>query len=54
MSKETWSGRRPSIAYMDVFGCVTYVMVSDERRGNFDANDTKCCKGTKGYRLIYL
>ena len=40
-----WSGRRPCIAHMRVFGCVAYAMVPDERRCKLDANGTKCVFG---------
>ena len=58
--KETWSGRRPCIAHMRVFGCIVYVMMSDGKRRkkkththtHIDAKDTKClcfgyCKASK-------
>ena len=52
--EEAWSGRRPCIAHMRVFGCVAYAMVPDEQRGKLDAKGTKClflgyCEGTKAY-----
>jgi transposase InsO family protein len=55
--EEAWSGRKPCISHMRVFGCIAYAMVSDEKRGKLDAKGTKClflgyCEGTKAYRLM--
>jgi len=55
--EEAWSGRKPSISHMHVFGCIAYAMVPDEKRGKLDAKGTKClflgyCEGTKAYRLM--
>ena len=56
---ETWTGRRPCIAHMHVFECVTYTMVSDEQMIKLDTNDIKCLllgcyEGIKAYRLMCL
>lgn len=40
--KETWSGRRPCIAHMCLFGYIPYAMVLDEKRGKLDVKGTKC------------
>jgi transposase InsO family protein len=50
--EEAWSGRKPCISHMCVFGCIAYAMVPDEKRGKLDAKGTKClflgyCEGTK-------
>jgi hypothetical protein len=55
--KEMWSGRRPCVAHMRVFGTIAYAMVADEKR--FHAKITKCmflgyCEGIEGYRLMCL
>jgi hypothetical protein len=57
--EEAWSRRKPSVAHMQVFGCLAYAMVPDEKRGKPDAKGTKClflgyCEGTKAYRLMCL
>jgi hypothetical protein len=57
--EEAWSGRKPSVAHMRMFGCLAYAMVPDEKRGKLDAKDTKClslgyCEGIKAYRLMCL
>ncbi len=55
--QEAWSGRKPCISHMRVFGCIVYAMVPDEKRGKLDAKGTKClflgyCEGSKAYRLM--
>jgi hypothetical protein len=57
--QEAWSGCKPCIAHMRVFGCIAYAMVADAKRGKLDAKGTKClflgyCEGTKAYRLMCL
>lgn len=58
-SEETWSGRRPCIAHMRVFGCVAYAIMPDVQRDKLDSKGTKCLllgyyEGTKAYRLMCL
>ena len=55
--EEAWSGKKPCISHLRVFGCIAYAMVGDEKRGKLDAKGTKClflgyCVGTKAYRLM--
>jgi len=55
--EEAWSGRKPCILHMHVFGCIAYAMVPDEKRCKLDAKGTKClflgyCESTKAYRLM--
>jgi hypothetical protein len=55
--EEVWSGKKPCISHMPMFGCIAYAMVLDEKRGKLDAKGTKClflgyCEGTKAYRLM--
>ena len=57
--EEAWSGKKPSVAHIRVFGCLAYAMVLDEKRGKLDAKSTKClflgyCEVPKAYRLMYL
>ena len=57
--QEAWSGRKPCIAHMRVFGCIAYAKVPDAKRGKLDAKGTKClflgyCEGTKAYRLMCI
>jgi hypothetical protein len=56
---KTWSGRRPCVAHIHVFGSLAYAMVPVEKRDKLDANEIKYiflsyCKGMKAYRLMYL
>jgi hypothetical protein len=37
--EEAWSGRKPSVAHMRMFGCLAYAMVPDEKRGKLDTKD---------------
>jgi len=55
--EEGWSGRKPCISHMRVFGFIAYAMVPEEKRGKLDAKGSKClflgyCEGTKAYRLM--
>ena len=57
--EEAWSGKRPCISHMRVFGCIAYAKVPDEKRTKLDAKGIKClfvgyCEGTKAYRLVCL
>lgn len=57
--QEAWSGRRPSVAHIRVFGCVAYAKIPDASRTKLDAKAVKClflgyCEGSKAYRLICL
>ena len=57
--EEAWSGKRPTITHMRVFGCIAYAKVPDEKRTKLDAEGTMCmflgyCVGTKAYRLMCL
>ena len=55
--EEMWSGRRPCVAHMRVFGSVAYAMDANAKR--FNAKGTKCmflgyCEGMEAYRLMCL
>ena len=55
--EEAWSGKKPHVSHLRVFGCVAYAKVPDAMRTKLDAKATKClmlgyCEGTKAYRLI--
>src|ERR1700737_5615283 len=54
--EEMWSGRRPCVAHMRVFGSLAYAMVPEEKSGKFNVKKTKCmflgyCDGMEAYRL---
>ena len=34
--EEAWSGKKPSISYLRVFGCIAYAKVPDEKRSKLD------------------
>jgi transposase InsO family protein len=54
--EEAWSGSRPSISHLKVFGCRVYVHVPKEKRSKLDAKTRECimvgyCEDSKAYRL---
>ncbi|CAL5438577.1 unnamed protein product [Camellia sinensis] len=56
---EAWSGRKPSVNYLKVFGCICYAHVPKEVRHKLDENSKKCIfmgysSKSKGYRLFSL
>ena len=53
---EAWSGRKPAVNHLKVFGCVTYAHIPKEERRKLDVKAKRCVLlgyGTtvKGYRL---
>jgi hypothetical protein len=53
---EVWTGKKPSLEHIRVFGCDAYVHVPKENRGNMDNKAEKCIligykDGMKGYKL---
>ena len=55
--QEAWSGKKPCIAYICVFGYIAYAMVPNAKRGKLDVKGTKYlllgnCKSTKAYKLM--
>jgi hypothetical protein len=53
---EVWSGKKPSLQHLRVFGCDAYVHVPKENRSNLDKKVEKCIfigykDGVKGYKL---
>jgi hypothetical protein len=56
---EVWSGNKPSLQHLRVFGCDAYVHVPKENRSKMDKKDEKCIfigykDGVKGYKLWNL
>ncbi|KAJ8624212.1 hypothetical protein MRB53_032742 [Persea americana] len=54
--EEAWSGRRPSIDHLRIFGCIAYAHVPDEKRKKLDDRGVKCVflgvsAESKAYRL---
>jgi hypothetical protein len=53
---EVWSGKKPSLQHLRVFGCDAYAHVPKENRSKLDKKDEKCIfigykDGVKGYKL---
>ena len=53
---EVWSGKRPNIQHMRVFGCIAYAHVPDQIWKKLDDKAEKCIfidynNVTKGYKL---
>jgi hypothetical protein len=54
--QEVWTGKKPSLTHLKVFGCDAYVHVPKENRSKLDKKDEKCIfigykYGLKGYKL---
>jgi transposase InsO family protein len=54
--EEVWSGKKPSVQHLRVFGCDAYAHVPDEKRTKLEPKSRKCIflgyvEGTKCYRL---
>jgi hypothetical protein len=57
--QEVWTGKKPSLTHLKVFGCDAYVHVPKENRSNLDKKDEKCIfigykDGLKGFNLWNL
>jgi hypothetical protein len=53
---EAWTGKKPSLEHLKVFGCDAYVHVPKENRSKLDNNAKKCIligykDGIKDYKL---
>ncbi|KAI5422236.1 hypothetical protein KIW84_045631 [Lathyrus oleraceus] len=40
--EEAWSGRKPTIDYFRIFGCIAYAHIPDEKRRKLDNKGEKC------------
>eukprot|EP00253_Pinus_taeda_P018317 PITA_18317 len=54
--QEVWTGNKPSLSHLRVFGCDAYVHVPKEKRTKLDTKSKKCIfigykDGLKGYKL---
>jgi hypothetical protein len=54
--QEVWTGKKPSLSHLRVFGCDAYVHVPKEKRTKLDSKSEKCIfigykDGLKGYEL---
>ena len=56
--EEIWSGQKPDLSHLKVFGCKALVHIPKKFRRKFDPKSTEMifvgyCENTKGYRLIH-
>ncbi|KAG6503015.1 hypothetical protein ZIOFF_035304 [Zingiber officinale] len=56
---EAWSGRRPSVNHLKVFGSICYSQIPKEKRSKLDESSERCIfvgysTMSKGYRLFNL
>jgi len=54
--QEVWTGKKPSLSHLRVFGCDAYVHVPKEKRTKLDSKSEKCIfigykYGLRGYKL---
>ncbi|GKV06530.1 hypothetical protein SLEP1_g18415 [Rubroshorea leprosula] len=42
MLEETWSGCRPAVDYLRIFGCIAYAHVPDQKKSKLDDKGEKC------------
>lgn len=54
--QEAWNGRRPSVDYFRIFGCVAYARIPEEKRRKLDDKGEKCIflgvsEQSKAYKL---
>jgi len=54
--QEVWTGKKPSLSLLRVFGCDAYVHVPKEKRTKWDSKSKKCIfigykDGLKGYKI---
>jgi hypothetical protein len=57
--QEAWSGRKPDVSHLRVFGCKAFAHVPDEKRTKLQSKSMPCVflgyyEGTKAYRLMCL
>jgi len=57
--QQAWSGRRPNIGHMHIFGCIAYALDLSPKCSKLDAKGIKCllvgyCEGSKANRLLCL
>ncbi len=55
--QETWTGRKPNVSHLRVFGCKAFMHIPDEKRSKLESKSMPCaflgyCEGTKAYRLM--
>lgn len=40
--KEAWTGRKPDVSHMRLFGCVAYALIPEKLRQKLDDKSKKC------------
>ena len=40
--EEAWSGRKPNVEHLRIFGCIAYAHIPDEKRKKLDDKGVKC------------
>ncbi len=56
-SQEAWTGRKPNVFHLRVFGCKAFAHIPDEKRSKLESKSMPCvflgyCEGTKAYHLM--
>ncbi len=57
--QEAWTGRKPDVSHLRVFGCKTFAHISDEKRSKLESKSMPCvflgyCERTKTYHLMFV
>jgi len=57
--EEKFTGKKPDVSHLKVFGCIAYIHVPDEKRSKLDPKAKKCIfigysSEQKGYRCFNL
>ena len=39
---EAWSGRKPEVSHLRIFGCIAYAHIPDQKRKKLDDKGEKC------------
>jgi hypothetical protein len=55
--QEAWTGVKPDVSHLRVFGCKAFAHIPDEKRSKLEPKSIPCvflgyCEGTKAYRLM--
>ncbi len=58
-AQEAWTGTKPDVSHLRVFGCKAFAHIPDEKRSKLESKSRPCvflgyCEGTKAYRLMCL
>jgi len=57
--QEAWTGTKPDVSHLRVFGCKTFAHIPYEKRSKLESKSIPCvflgyCEGTKAYHLMCL